>query len=184
MFLCQTVQIEHGHAELAGSHTIMAYDPIIYTWTVWVKESPTILFKHTYKTPPIVTKSSKTYWRIKMNYNWTKKAKSTLRNKELTDLQQTHGVEDMAAVRRGELITGVEQLETRWAVHIHVWVLFVSLLPLEYVEVFPPGHLLPLLYAQLVGDVVQALHLGQQGRQGQVAQLWEWRDGCLWVVCI
>ena len=43
---------------------------------------------------------------------------------------------------------------------------------LEDVEVFPPGHLLPLLNAELVGDVVEPFDLVQQRGHREVAQFW------------
>ena len=51
------------------------------------------------------------------------------------------------------------------------------LLP-KYVDVLSARHLLPLLDAQLVGDVVKPLHLVQERRYRQVSELLLYENSC------
>jgi hypothetical protein len=77
-------------------------------------------------------------------------------------------VEDVAARDGGELVRRREQLEAGGAAGTHREADLVP--PLEYVDILSSGHLLPLLDAELVGDVVQTLDLVEQGRDGEAAQ--------------
>ena len=53
-----------------------------------------------------------------------------------------------------------------------------SVLLAKYVDVLPARHLLPLLDAQFVGDVVKPLHLVQERRYRQVSELLMYGRSC------
>ena len=53
-----------------------------------------------------------------------------------------------------------------------------SVLLAKYVDVLPARHLLPLLDAQFVGDVVKPLHLVQERRYRQVSELLMYENIC------